>query len=100
MSTGRSDQRRLVQTRPPIRSRASTTTTLRPPETSRRAACSPATPAPMTRTSASRRAPASCEGVAVAAEENDAPRGVALADAAGAGDAGAVGGTGLGPEGA
>ncbi|GAA1640876.1 hypothetical protein GCM10009806_07240 [Microbacterium flavum] len=39
---------RSVQTRPPIRSRASRTTTRRPAPASRRAAVSPAMPAPMT----------------------------------------------------
>src|SRR5215475_6043183 len=42
---------RRVKMRPPMRSRASKTITLRPPSESARAAESPATPAPMTITS-------------------------------------------------
>ena len=42
---------RLYQVRPPIRSRASTSSTLRPPVASSRAAVTPAKPTPTTTTS-------------------------------------------------
>jgi hypothetical protein len=45
---------RWLSTRPPTRSRASSTTTERPPATSSRAAVRPASPAPTTTTSAER----------------------------------------------
>ena len=53
MSTGTPQRAVWVHTRPPTRSRASRTTTDRPAWDSRRAAVSPARPAPTTQTSAS-----------------------------------------------
>ena len=53
MSTGTPLRAVWVQTRPPTRSRASSTTTDCPAWDSRRAAVSPAKPAPTTQTSAS-----------------------------------------------
>jgi hypothetical protein len=53
MSTGTPSRLVLVQTRPPTRSRASSTTTERPAWLSRRAAVRPANPAPTIQTSAS-----------------------------------------------
>ena len=53
MSTGTPSRLVFVHTRPPTRSRASSTTTERPAWRSRRAAVRPANPAPTTQTSAS-----------------------------------------------
>ena len=53
MSTGTPGPEVRVHTRPPTRSLASRTTTERPAWDSRRAAVSPASPAPTTQTSAS-----------------------------------------------